>query len=78
MSALDGQIAHARHDETARRVEMPQHVALHRRANQDDVSAHPASHEGALRAIVTTREAGSDGREMSQRACARTNGNLRT
>jgi len=29
---------------------------------------HPASSRGALRAIVTTREAGSDGREMP-RAC---------
>jgi len=54
----DGQFAQASHAEIARRVEMSQHETLRRRANQDDPSAHPVSLGGALRAIVTTREAG--------------------
>ena len=37
---------------------------LCRRANHRDLFAHPASLWRALRAIVTTREAGSGGREV--------------
>ena len=49
---------------------------LCRRANHRDLFAHPASLWRALRAIVTTRGAGSDGRGFAA-ACpwdARTNG----
>ncbi|MFC5326518.1 hypothetical protein [Bradyrhizobium oligotrophicum] len=35
------------------------------------IFAHPASTRGALRAIVTTREAGSDGRGLPQRVFGR-------
>ena len=36
---------------------------LCRRANQKHLPAHPASARGAFRPIVTTREAGCDGRD---------------
>src|ERR1700724_2850929 len=35
---------------------------LRRRANQNDLLAHPASMKRGVRAVVTTREAGCDGR----------------
>jgi hypothetical protein len=38
------------------------HLALRRRANHNDALAHPASARGALRPIVTKREAGCGGR----------------
>ena len=67
------QILHTRSAQIARRANLSQVSRLRRRANQNDLLAHPASMKRDVRAFVTTREAGMRWTRMARQtnvACA--------